>query len=65
MCYAIPDEVDYSSVFCPVAEQACSEEAVWILQHAMLGTRGDMESFARAIIKIQEAVRPVPTPAAL
>ncbi|GAB3168711.1 DegT/DnrJ/EryC1/StrS family aminotransferase [Telluribacter humicola] len=65
MCYAIPDEVDYSSVFCPVAEQACSEEAVWILQHAMLGTREDMESFARAIFKIQEAVRRVPTPAAL
>lgn len=53
MCYAIPEEVDYSQVFCPVAEKACSEQAVWILQHAMLGTRADMESFAEAILKIQ------------
>lgn len=54
MCYAIPDYVDYSQVYCPVAEHACYHEAVWILQHAMLGTKEDMEDFARAIIKIQE-----------
>jgi dTDP-4-amino-4,6-dideoxygalactose transaminase len=52
MCYAIPDEVDYTAVHCPVAERAC-QEAVWILQHAMLGTREDMEAFATAIRKIQ------------
>ncbi|WP_353717427.1 DegT/DnrJ/EryC1/StrS family aminotransferase [Dyadobacter sp. 676] len=55
MCYAIPDTVDYSQTRCPAAEQACSTEAVWILQHAMLGDREDMEAFARAIRKIQEA----------
>ncbi|WP_247236719.1 DegT/DnrJ/EryC1/StrS aminotransferase family protein [Telluribacter sp. SYSU D00476] len=65
MCYAIPDSVDYTGVFCPVAERACSEEAVWILQPAMLGTREDMESFAQAIIKIQKAVCPVPSPTTL
>ncbi len=53
MCYAIPDEVDYTQVYCPVAERACSDEAVWILQHAMLGTKEDMESFAAAIRKVQ------------
>ncbi|MEO8475307.1 MAG: DegT/DnrJ/EryC1/StrS family aminotransferase [Chryseolinea sp.] len=56
MCYAIPDEVDYRDVSCPVAERACYEEGIWILQHAMLGTRQDMEQFAEAIIKIQNAV---------
>lgn len=56
MCYAIPDEVDYSSVSCPVAEKACYEEAVWILQHGMLGPKEDMEKFALAIIKIQTEV---------
>ncbi len=56
MCYAIPEEVDYSSVSCPVAEKACYEEAVWILQHAMLGSTEDMELFARAIKKIQEVM---------
>lgn len=54
MCYAIPEEVDYTKVHCPVAERACATEAVWILQHAMLGTREDMEAFARAIVNIQK-----------
>jgi dTDP-4-amino-4,6-dideoxygalactose transaminase len=56
MCYAIPEDVDYSTVHCPVAEKACYEEAVWILQHAMLGSKEDMEQFAEAIRKIQRAV---------
>ena len=53
MCYAIPEDVDYTHVHCPVAEKACYEEAVWIFQHAMLGTHDDMKSFAKAIQKIQ------------
>jgi len=57
MCYAVPKEVDYSKVSCPVTEKACYEEAVWILQHAMLGTKEDMEKFAEAILKIQKAVK--------
>ncbi|HUX95645.1 MAG TPA: DegT/DnrJ/EryC1/StrS family aminotransferase [Bacteroidales bacterium] len=56
MCYAIPEEVDYSGVSCPVTEKACYEEAVWILQNGMLGSKEDMDSFAGAILKIQEAV---------
>ncbi len=56
MCYAIPDEVDYSNVCCPVTEKACYKEAVWILQHALLGTKDDMEKFAEAITKIQKTV---------
>jgi dTDP-4-amino-4,6-dideoxygalactose transaminase len=57
MCYAIPDSADYSTVHCPVADQACSTDAVWILQHAMLGEKEDMELFVEAILKIQRAVR--------
>lgn len=49
LCYAIPDSVDYTKVHCPVAERACAQEAVWILQHAMLGSEQDMESIARVI----------------
>lgn len=56
MCYAIPEEVDYKDVCCPVTEKACYEEAVWILQHALLGPQEDMDKFAEAILKIQEAV---------
>lgn len=55
MCYAIPEEVDYTTVSCPVTEKACYEEAVWIFQNSMLGTKEDMEKFAEAIIKIQKA----------
>ena len=43
MCYAIPEEVDYTKVYCPVTEKACHEEAVWIFQNTMLGTKEDME----------------------
>ena len=56
MCYAIPEEVSYKDVYCPVTEKACYEEAVWILQHAMLGPKDDMDKFAEAILKIQKAV---------
>ncbi|WP_080055517.1 DegT/DnrJ/EryC1/StrS family aminotransferase [Spirosoma aerolatum] len=56
MCYAIPDSVDYSQTYCPVAERACADEAVWIFQQAMLGDRTDMESFAEAIRKVQRAL---------
>lgn len=54
LCYAIPEHVDYTNVSCPVAEKACTEEGVWILQHAMLGTKADMASFAAAIEKIRQ-----------
>ncbi len=57
MCYAIPEDVSYKDVFCPVTEKACCEEAVWIMQHAMLGPKEDMDRFAEAIIKIQKAVK--------
>jgi dTDP-4-amino-4,6-dideoxygalactose transaminase len=57
MCYAIPEEVDYSKVYCPVTEKACYEEAVWIMQHAMLSSKADMELFAAAILKIQTSTK--------
>jgi dTDP-4-amino-4,6-dideoxygalactose transaminase len=56
MCYAIPEEVDYTNVCCPETEKACYEDAVWIMQHTMLGTKEDMDLIAQAILKIQAAV---------
>jgi dTDP-4-amino-4,6-dideoxygalactose transaminase len=50
---AAPRAVDYARVHCPVTEKACTDEAVWISQQALLGDRSDMESFAEAIRKIQ------------
>ncbi len=57
MCYAIPETVDYTKVQCPVTEKACYEEAVWIMQNAMLGSADDMELFASAILKIQKSIQ--------
>jgi dTDP-4-amino-4,6-dideoxygalactose transaminase len=57
MCYAIPENVDYTKVCCPVTEKACYDEAVWIFQNTMLGTKKDMDQFAEAIVKIQKAVK--------
>jgi len=54
MCYAIPPEVDYTKDCCPETEKACYEEAVWIFQNTLLGTKEDMNKFAEAIIKIQK-----------
>ncbi|HBE42452.1 MAG TPA: aminotransferase DegT [Bacteroidales bacterium] len=56
MCYAIPESVSYKDVSCQVTEKACYEEAIWIMQNAMLGSKEDMELFAEAIRKIQNAV---------
>jgi len=56
MCYAIPEEVNYKDVCCPETEKACYEDAVWIMQNTMLGTKEDMDLIAKAIMKIQNAV---------
>ncbi|MCX6222262.1 MAG: DegT/DnrJ/EryC1/StrS family aminotransferase [Bacteroidia bacterium] len=56
MCYAIPETVDYSKVQCPVTENACYHEAVWIMQQAMLGSKKEMELFASAIVKIKKSI---------
>lgn len=56
MCYAIPEAVDYTNVCCPETEKACYEDAVWIMQNTMLGTKEDMDLIAGAIRKIQRAV---------
>jgi len=50
-------QVDYTKVVCPVAERACTEEAVWFTQNMLLGTREEMQEIVDAIAKIQAAAR--------
>mgnify|MGYP001566279922 CR=1 FL=1 len=45
-------ELDYSKVNCPVAEKACYEEAVFLTQNLLLGTKEDMKNIVRAIKKV-------------
>lgn len=56
MCYAIPESVSYKEVSCKVTEKACYEEAIWIMQNAMPGSKDDIELIAEAIRKIRNAV---------
>lgn len=48
------EDVDYTAyeARCPVAERACSKEAVWLPQNLLLGTREDIEDIAGAIAKV-------------
>lgn len=46
-------ERDYTVERCPVAERVCAEEAVWLTQSMLLGSREDMDDIAAAIRKIQ------------
>lgn len=50
-CPYYAKDIDYSSVKLPVVEQIC-EEAVWIGQTVLLGTREDMDDIVKAIEKI-------------
>jgi len=38
---------------CPLNEKLCNEEAVWIPQNVLLGTKKEMDNIATAIGKIQ------------
>ena len=38
---------------CPVNDRLCNEEAIWISQNLLLGSKSDMDDIARAIGKIQ------------
>jgi perosamine synthetase len=39
---------------CPLNEKLCQEEAVWIPQNMLLGTKADMEGIAKAIERINK-----------
>jgi dTDP-4-amino-4,6-dideoxygalactose transaminase len=44
--------VDYRTVYCPVAERLCGEEAVWLPHSVLLGSPSDMDSIVQAVEKI-------------
>ena len=47
-------DLDYTQVRCPVAEYACSAEALWIYQSALLGSPDDLDDIAAALEKVYE-----------
>ena len=55
-CSLYGKEIDYASFAerCPVAERACSHEAVWLAHRLLLGDGRDMEDIVRAFAKIRE-----------
>jgi dTDP-4-amino-4,6-dideoxygalactose transaminase len=40
---------------CPLAEQACDDEAIYLTQNMLLGSTQDMDSIVEAVVKIQRA----------
>lgn len=49
--------LDYRKASCPVCENACREEALWLPQSVFLGPRTDMDDIAAAARKVQRAAR--------
>jgi dTDP-4-amino-4,6-dideoxygalactose transaminase len=49
-------KVDYSKVSCPVCENACANESVWLFQSMLLGTKQDMDDIIRAVGKVKENI---------
>lgn len=46
--------LDYATISCPLSERACYEEACWLPQYVLLGTKVDMEDIVLAIEKIYQ-----------
>lgn len=53
-CQYYAKSVDYSRVRLPVTERACYQEALWIPQYVLLGSREDMDDIVQAIEKVRE-----------
>ncbi|RJP20322.1 MAG: DegT/DnrJ/EryC1/StrS family aminotransferase [Candidatus Omnitrophota bacterium] len=45
--------VNYRSVQCPHCERVCQDEAIWLFQEMLLGSKEDMDDIVEAIVKIQ------------
>jgi perosamine synthetase len=39
---------------CPINEKVCNEEAIWVFQNLLLGTKQDLDNIALAIVNIQK-----------
>jgi dTDP-4-amino-4,6-dideoxygalactose transaminase len=46
------EPVDYAKTYCPVAERAAYDEAVWLPQFLLIGDDSDVEDIARAVAKV-------------
>jgi dTDP-4-amino-4,6-dideoxygalactose transaminase len=44
--------VNYSKFYCPEAEKACYDEAIWLTQNVLLGTEKDMDDIVAALKKL-------------
>jgi len=51
-------EIERLHPSCPAAERACYEEAVWLPQYVLLGTRADMDSIVEAAAKVLRGLEP-------
>jgi dTDP-4-amino-4,6-dideoxygalactose transaminase len=52
-------KINYGSVKCPNCETACYQEAVWLMQSVMLGSKKDLDNIVTAIKKIYQNVNKI------
>ena len=46
--------MDYKAFHLPETERACYDEAIWLTQNVLLGSRDDMDDIVRALEKVRE-----------
>ncbi len=48
------EKVNFGRLTLPATEKACLEEAVWLYQYMLLGSKDDMDDIVGAIVKVKE-----------
>ncbi|MEW6457136.1 MAG: DegT/DnrJ/EryC1/StrS family aminotransferase [Acidobacteriota bacterium] len=52
-------KVDYSKIVNKTTEKACYEEAIWLSQRVLLGSKKDMDDIVEAIIKLKKNINEI------
>ena len=57
-CSLYRRDIDYHDFrkLCPATERACYEEAIWLPQNVLLGSREDIDDVVRAFEKVREII---------
>lgn len=53
-CYIDHPQLDYKKTNCPVCDNACANEALWLLHQNLLGTREQMDGIAAVFKKLYD-----------
>jgi len=54
MSYIQMEGDQHSRVRLPAIEKACCNEAIWLFQYMLVGTKEDIDDIAEAVLKVKE-----------